>query len=197
MKLLLASGSETRRRMLADAGVPFEFQPSAADEDGAKAELLSAGADAVEIAAALAELKALSIAAGPEVLVLGSDQVLEQEDGSILSKAASREEAAAQLRALSGRTHRLHSAAALALSGSIAWTGMETAVLRMRELSAGFIDDYLDCEFAAVRYNVGIYRIEGPGVQLFDDIKGSHFAILGMPLLPLLAELRRRGLVTS
>ena len=197
MKLLLASGSETRRRMLADAGVPFEFQPSAADEDGAKAELLNAGASAVEIAAALAELKALSIAGGPDVLVLGSDQVLEQEDGSILSKAASREDGAAQLRALSGRTHRLHSAASLALGGSIVWTGMETAELRMRELSAGFFDDYLDCEFAAVRYNVGIYRIEGPGVQLFDDIKGSHFAILGMPLLPLLAELRRRGLVTS
>ena len=197
MRLLLASGSETRRRMLADAGVPFDFAPSAADEEAAKAELLRNGASAPEIARALAELKALSIEAAPDVLVLGSDQVLEQEDGSILSKAGSREEAADQLRALSGRTHRLHSAATLAAGDRSVWSGIETVELRMRALSEAFIQDYLEREFAAVRYNVGIYRIEGPGVQLFDDIQGSHFAILGMPLLPLIAELRRRGLMAS
>ena len=196
-RLLLASASATRRAMLENAGIDFEVRPAAADEAVAKRELTESGAGAREIAMALAELKALSIPPEPGLLVLGSDQVLELDDGTMLSKAASREEAAGQLRAFSGRAHWLHSAAVLAEHGEIVWRGAETATLRVRSLSEAFIQDYLDREYASVRYNVGVYRIEGPGVQLFDAIEGSHFAILGMPLLPLLAELRRRGLVTS
>ena len=196
-RLLLASGSETRRRMLADAGVAFEVQPSPADEEAAKRQLLAQGVGATDLALALSELKALAVAADPDVLVLGSDQVLELDDGSMLNKARSLEEAADQLRSMSGRPHRLQAAAALASAGELVWRGVETVHLRMRPLTETFISDYLAAEFSSVRYDVGVYRIEGPGVQLFDEIEGSHFAILGMPLLPLLGELRRRDVLAS
>ena len=197
MRLLLASGSAARRRMLEEAGVPFDWASPGADEAEAKARLVGVGAGAAAIAQHLAELKALSLPGGPDDLVLGSDQVLEQADGTILSKAGSRAEAAEQLRSLSGKEHRLHSAASLVQQGEAVWRGLETARLRMRSLSERFIASYLDREWEKVAGNVGVYRIEGPGVQLFEAVEGSHWAILGMPLLPILEELRHRGVVTS
>jgi septum formation protein len=196
MKLILASGSETRRRMLSAAGVPFESMVPDVDEEAVKAGLLGEGAGASAIASRLAELKALSVAALGD-LVLGSDQVLEREDGSILSKAKSQEDAAEQLSSLAGRSHQLHSAAVFAAGGQIVWRGMESVSLVMRRFSPAFLEQYLASEYEAVRFNVGAYRIEGMGAQLFDRIEGSHFAILGMPLIPLLAELRRRRVIAS
>ena len=193
MKLLLASGSATRRRMLADAGVPFEAALSAVDEDALKSRLI--GMPPQEIAQRLADAKARSLATDRRTLVLGSDQVLEQADGSILSKAETQGAGLAQLRGLAGRTHKLHSTASLVQDGTVIWRASETAWLSMRHLSDAEIGAYLKTEWPHVRYNVGLYRIEGPGVQLFESIEGSHFAILGMPLLPLLAELRRRGVI--
>jgi septum formation protein len=178
--------------MLEAAGVPHEAMAAAIDEDQAKAELRGLGAPA--LAEALACRKALSLAGD---LVLGADQTLEREDGSMLSKPRSREEAFAQLKSLSGRTHRLHSAAAVAAEGTIAWRLVETVELSVRPLSDAFLQAYLDSEYEAIRWSVGGYRIEGPGVQLFDRIHGSHFAILGLPLLPLLAYLRERGVMAS
>jgi septum formation protein len=192
VRLILASTSATRRRMLEAAGVPHEAMAAAIDEDQAKAELRGLGASA--LAEALACRKALSLAGD---LVLGADQTLEREDGSMLSKPRSREEAFAQLKSLSGRTHRLHSAAAVAAEGTIAWRLVETVELSVRPLSEAFLQAYLDSEYEAIRWSVGGYRIEGPGVQLFDRIHGSHFAILGLPLLPLLAYLRERGVMAS
>jgi septum formation protein len=183
--------------MLENAGVPFDWGSPQVDEEEAKKRLVAVGARAAEIARHLAELKALSLPGGPEDLVLGSDQVLEQADGTILSKARSRAEGAEQLRALSGKEHRLHSAASLVLGGGAVWRGMETATLRMRSLSDGFIETYLDREWETVGSNVGVYRIEGPGAQLFESVEGSHWAILGMPLLPLLEALRTQGVLTS
>lgn len=197
MRLLLASGSATRRRMLESAGVTFDWASPGADEEEAKKRLVAADAGAASIAQHLAELKALSLPGGPDDLVLGSDQVLEQADGSILSKAGSRAEAAEQLRALSGKTHRLHSAASLVQRGQAVWRGLETATLSMRSLSDDFIEAYLDKEWEAVGGSVGVYRIEGPGVQLFAGVEGSHWVVLGMPLLPLLEELRQQGVLTS
>jgi len=196
MRLLLASQSATRRTMLTQAGVPFEVVRSEFDEESAKAALIAEGRDAWQIAGGLAFLKAVS-AEDETALVLGSDQVLECADRSLLSKPRSREELAAQLRKLSGATHRLHTAAVLTQGGEQVWTATETVSLGMRSLSDRFIEDYLQREWQAVRWNVGGYRIEGMGAQLFERIEGSHFAILGLPLLPLLAELRRLGVLTS
>lgn len=183
--------------MLAAAGVKFEPATAEFDEEEAKAGLIDAGFEPRDLAEMLAELKARSVDAGPQALVLGADQVLEREDGSTLGKPASRDEALQQLRALSGRTHFLHSAAVIVEDGERVWGSTETAGLHMRRLSEAFLQDYLEREFDAVRFNVGGYRIEGPGVQLFDDIEGTHFAILGLPLLSLLAFLRERGLMAS
>ena len=195
MRLILASRSAARRSMLEAAGIPFEPVAADLDEAAAKAGLASAGFEPRDIAEELAQLKALSVAADEGDLVLGSDQVLERADGTMLSKPASRAEAAEQLRSLSGATHLLHAAAVVAEKGEGVWWCSETVELTMRPLGDRFLEAYLDREYEAIRWSVGGYRIEGPGVQLFERIVGSHFAILGMPLLPLLAYLRQRGLL--
>ncbi|TFI59534.1 Maf-like protein [Sphingomonas parva] len=193
MRLLLASKSSTRREMLARAGVPFDTAEASLDEEAAKAGLSGAGFDARGIAEELAQLKAISVTGVAGDLVLGSDQTLELPDGTMLSKPRSRDDAKTQLRALAGTTHRLHSAAVIAEAGVAAWWCCETVELSMRPLSEAFLEAYLDREYEHIRWSVGGYRVEGPGAQLFDRIEGSHFAVLGMPLLPLLAQLRERG----
>lgn len=197
MRLLLASKSTARRHLLEAAGVPFEPCDAPLDEEAAKAELRATGAGARALAAGLAERKALSVSADGSDLVLGADQTLECRDGSMLDKPASHEEAFAQLRALSGTVHRLHAAAAIVQAGAVRWRRTATVSLHVRPLGEEFLHAYLDSEYEAIRHNVGGYRIEGPGVQLFSRIEGSHFAIMGLPLLPLLDYLRRRGLLKN
>lgn len=197
MRLLLASQSATRKRMLEAAGVPFETVAAEVDEEAAKPGLALAGFDARATSEMLAELKAKSVKAAPGTLVLGCDQVLERWDGEMLNKPQSREDAFLQLRSLSGTTHQLHSAAAISEGGETVWRASETVALTMRSLSDAFLDAYLDEEYDAIRLSVGGYRIEGRGAQLFEAIDGSHFAILGLPLLPLLSYLRERGVLTA
>lgn len=197
MKLLLASKSAARLAMLEAAAVPFEAVEAELDEGAAKAGLWGAGFNAQGVAEELAQLKALSVTAGEGDLVLGSDQTLERDDGTLLGKPASREEARGQLLSLAGGTHRLHSAAVVVEGGEAVWWACESVELTMRPLGEPFLEDYLDREWERIRWSVGGYRIEGPGAQLFERIQGSHFAILGMPLLPLLAYLRERGLLLS
>lgn len=192
MKLLLASRSEARRRMLEAARVPFALAATPFDEDAAKASLGGVGARAT--AEALAEMKAASVVE-PDALVIGADQTLELADGAILGKPGSREELAAQLRAMRGATHRLHSAAVAMAAGAPVWRACESAAMTVRDFSEAFLADYLEAEYEAVRWNAGGYRIEGMGAQLFERIEGSHFAILGLPLLPLLDFLRARGML--
>jgi septum formation protein len=197
VRLLLASKSAARRAMLAAAGVPFGLVEAELEEEQAKGGLWGAGFDALGVAEELAQLKALSAPGSPGDLILGADQTLEREDGTMLSKPASRDEARGQLESLRGTTHKLHSAAVVAEDGSPVWWGRETVELTMRHFSDAFLEDYLEREWEAIRWNVGGYRIEGPGAQLFEKIEGSHFAILGLPLLPLLDWLRQRGVVMS
>lgn len=183
--------------MLEAAGVEFETAEAELDEAAAKGGLDAAGFDPRGISEELAQLKALSVQTSDDVLVLGSDQTLELDDGTMLSKPSSREEALAQLSSLSGRTHLLHSSAVIAQAGEAVWWHSETAEMTMRRLGADFLEDYLNREYEHVRWSVGGYRIEGMGAQLFERVEGSHFAILGMPLLPLLGYLRERGLLKS
>jgi septum formation protein len=196
MKLLLASQSETRRAMLEAAGVPFDTVPAPLDEEEAKAGLAAAGFEPRDMAEMLAEMKAKSVVAAG-ALVIGADQTLELEDGTLLGKPASRDEALGQLRRLSDSTHYLHSAAVIAENGERVWGETESVALDVRPLSETFLQAYLDAEYDAVRWNVGAYRVEGMGAQLFEEIDGSHFAVLGLPLLPLLAYLRERGVLAG
>ena len=195
MKLILASRSAARRRMLEAAGIAFEPVGSTLDETQAKVGLAQAGFEPRDFAEMLAEMKARGVEAAGDALVLGADQVLERDDGSTLSKPESRMEALDQLRSLSGKAHWLHSAAVLVQGGERLWGRTESVALRMRPLSDAFLDSYLDREYEEIRWTVGGYRIEGPGVQLFEAIEGSHFAILGLPLLPLLEALRDQGVL--
>jgi len=178
--------------MLEGAGIAFTGRAPELDEEEAKQTL--AGLAPVALAAALAERKARSVAMRePGALVLGSDSVIEL-DGERIDKPGP--QLGAVLRRLSGRTHRLHSAAALAQADQDPWLVTETATLSVRPLSDKFIADYVARDEEARRC-AGGYRIEGLGAQLFEKVEGSWFAILGLPLLPLLAELRNRGILTS
>lgn len=187
--IILASKSASRRAMLDAAGVPFEAVPAAVDERAVEAAL--GNAPAPDIALALAEAKALAVSA-PDRLVLGSDSLV-VVDGRRFDKPASREDAADHLRYFSGKAMELHSAAALVRDGVVVWRHAALARLQVRALSEEFIAAYLGAEWPEVSHCVGVFRIEGPGVQLFDAIVGDQFTVLGMPLLPLLGALRDLG----
>lgn len=190
--IVLASNSASRKAMLEAAGLAFEAIPADVDERALEAEM--AGAEPAEIAQALAAAKATAVVS--DRLVLGSDSLVEAA-GQRFDKPASREQAAEHLRFFSGKVMTLHSAAALAKDGHIIWVGSDFARLRVRDLSEEFIDAYLDAEWPAVSWCVGVFRIEGPGVQLFDSIMGDQFTVLGMPLLQVLGALREEGVLPS
>jgi len=191
MSLILASQSASRRMMLTAAGVQHEAIPAYLDEREIEAGL--AGAAAGEVALALARAKALAVSVErPEALVLGSDSLVEVAERRF-DKPASRENAAEHLRFFSGKAMHLHSAAALARNGKIVWEHDAMASLHVIEMSETFIAAYLDEEWPAVAGCVGVFRIEGRGVQLFKAIEGDHFTVMGMPLLPVLGALREAG----
>lgn len=173
--------------MLGAAGVDFEVEKPQVDEDELKLGLT----DPREIAGRLASAKAISVAGA---WVVGSDSVV-SSGGRLFSKPRDKKEAAKHLRLFSGERMQLTSAVALARGGTLDWSHVESATLQVRQLSDAFIADYLDAEWPEVGYTVGVFRLEGRGVQLFDHIEGDHFTILGMPLIPLLGALRERGLL--
>lgn len=194
MPLLLASSSAIRRSLLEQAGVAFAVVAPELDEGPITAK--HEGAD-FELALALAEAKAGEVAARhPDDWVIGGDSVISVE-GRRFAKPRDRDEAAEHLRFFSGRAMRLVSAVALARGSQVEWNHIADAVLNVRPLSEDFIAAYLDAEWPAVAPCVGVFRMEGRGVTLFDEVEGDHFTILGMPLLPLLGALRERGLAAS
>ena len=187
MTLILASTSAIRRQMLDAAGVAFEAVTPQVDEDELKMGL----SEPRDIAERLASAKAVSV---PGEWVVGSDSVV-SSGGRLFSKPRDLEEAAEHLHCFSGKPMILTSAVALACGGTLDWSHVESATLQVRTLSEQFIADYLDAEWPEVGYTVGVFRLEGRGVQLFERIDGDHFTILGMPLVPLLSALRERGIV--
>ena len=194
MRIVLASSSAIRRALLKQAGVGHEVVPPEVDEDPIQAA--HAGQD-FELALALAEAKAAQVSARhPDDWVIGGDSVISVE-GRRFAKPGSRDEAAEHLRFFSGRPMRLVSAVALARGGAVDWNHIADAVLHVRPLGEEFIQSYLDAEWPEVAYCVGVFRMEGAGVTLFDEVEGDHFTILGLPLLPLLGALRERGLMAS
>ncbi|TNC11395.1 septum formation protein Maf [Methylobacterium terricola] len=191
--LLLASTSPTRRGLLESAALAVETRAPGVDERAVEAA--SAGLSPLALAERLASAKAGAVAAqAPDRVVIGADQVLDL-DGTVFHKPADRAGAAAHLARLQGRTHALHSAVALAVDGTVAESFVVTARLTMRPLGEAGIAAYLDAAGPAVTGSVGAYQLEGVGIHLFDRIEGDHSTILGLPLLPLLARLRGRGLL--
>jgi nucleoside triphosphate pyrophosphatase len=191
--IVLASASQARIALLSAAGIDFTAMPAAIDERAVEAPLLAEGATPTAIAVALAEAKALAASAEmAEAVVIGADQTLDL-DGAVLTKPKSLAEARQQLARLSDRTHELQTAVAVACGGMVIWRHQVMSRLTMRRLSASFIDGYLARVGEAALTSVGAYQIEGAGIQLFDRIEGDYFAILGLPLLPLLKWLREAG----
>ena len=189
--LILASQSVSRQTMLEAAGIEFTAYPAHIDERALEAQL--SGATAPAIATALAQAKAMTISqANPGRLVLGSDSLVEVA-GRRFDKPANRHQAAEHLRFFSGRAMHLYSAAALVKDGESLWHEVSMAALHTIELSDEFIESYLTHEWPLVAGCVGVFRIEGRGVQLFERIDGDHFTVMGMPLLAVITALRKLG----
>lgn len=193
--LVLASASPARRQLLAAAGLAFDVVP--ADVDEAALKRRHAGTPAEDLAGTLAAAKAETVSRDrAEAVVIGADQVLAAED-ELLDKPVDRTAAAATLARLQGRTHALISAVVVARGGKIVWRHVATAALRMRALDTAQIDRYLARAGDDVLASVGAYRLEDIGVTLFERVEGDYFTILGLPLLPLLAELRRLDVIAD
>ena len=196
-RIVLASASAIRRTLLTNAGIPCIADPGAVDEDEIKLAMKKEGAAPSAVAETLAELKAMRVAPRHgNALVFGADQMLEC-NGIWFDKPADRDHAAAHLKALGGRTHRLISAVVCIRNGARVWHHTATASLTMRPLSPAFIEAYLDAAGPAVLKSVGAYQLEGLGAQLFSRIEGDYFTVLGLPLLPILAFLRGSNVIAE
>ena len=198
-ELILASGSAIRRQLLASAGVLFSVQPADVDEGDIRARMLSESdcGDAAHIAGVLARAKAEAVSVlQPHALVIGADQVLALGT-KLFDKPANMGEARETLDRLRGRTHELHSAVVLAQDGHAVWGTTAMAQLTMRPFSDAFLDSYMAHAGERICASVGAYELEGLGLQLFEAVSGDYFTILGLPMMPLLAELRARGAIAT
>lgn len=188
--LLLASTSRTRRNLLEGAGLTVETEAPGIDERAVEAE---GAPDPVTVASRLAREKALAVSRRhPDRLVIGADQTLELH-GQLFHKPADRAAAREQLSRLAGHTHMLHSSVAIARRGDCIETIHDSASLTMRSLGSEAVERYLETAGPSVLESVGCYQVEGLGIHLFDAVAGDHSTILGLPLRPLLASLRRLG----
>ena len=194
-RIVLASGSRFRKAILEAAGVSIDVIPAGIDERAVEETLHGSGASPEDVAQVLAEAKALDVSGkNPGRLVLGCDQTLSLGE-ELFHKPKDMEGARRHLLKLSGRTHQLNSAIVLARNGEAIWRHVGVASLTMRKLDPAFIGRHLARIGEAALGSVGAYQIEGEGVQLFEKIEGDHFTIVGLPLLPLLKELRELGAI--
>jgi septum formation protein len=196
-RLVLASASPTRQAMLRAAGVDFTIAPASLNEAALMHDLIAKGSDAIAIAAALAEQKAVMVSRrSPGETVLGADTVLALGP-DIIGKSHDLAALRALLLKLSGKIHHLISSAALARDGHVFWHHTVRTRMTVRNLSEDFVDAYLAREGEVLLGSVGGYHFEGLGAQLFESVEGDYFSVLGLPLLPVLAELRAQGLLET
>lgn len=197
MALVLASGSRIRAELLENAGLSIEIDPADIDERAVEEPLLKAGFSPEDLALVLAEAKANDVSERRQGdLVIGADQILAFE-GERHTKPENMEAARRQLLAFSGKTHELLSAVVISKDGEAVWRHVSIARLTMRDLSPAFVGHYLAQVGDIALSSVGAYQLEGPGVQLFEKIEGDYFTVLGLPLLPLLAELRKLNVLET
>lgn len=196
LPLILASASTSRQALLRNAGVSFESRPVRIDEEAIRAAMVDDGAKPRDIADTLAEFKARrGSRLNDAALILGADQILSL-DGSVFGKPVERDHAARQLSLLSGKTHHLYSAAVIYEGGEPVWRHVGVARMTMHNLTSSEIDLYLDRCWPDVASSVGAYHAEALGAQLFSQIAGDWFSVLGLPLLEVLSYLRLRGMLT-
>lgn len=196
LAVTLASGSTSRRTLLANAGIPAEAVRPGVDEEAAKAAFRAEGVAIADQALRLAELKAARVSMSRPGLVIGADQMLALGERAF-DKPRDMDEACAHLEALSGETHTLETAVTVFEDGRQVWHHLARPRLTVRPLSAAFIAQYLDAAGEGILSTVGAYQLEGIGSQIFSRIEGDYFSILGLPLLPLLDYLRTRGVIPA
>ncbi len=199
--IILASGSRARREILRAAGVSFTVETADVDEDAIRAALDNkdgtAALDPADVSEILAVAKAEAVSKlQPDAFVIGGDQVLAFGD-RILTKPKNEAAARVQIASFRGKVHVLHSAVALAHNGETLWSTVDTAEMHVRDFTDTFLDDYMRRAGRTVLDSVGAYLMEGLGIQLFERIDGDYFTVLGMPLMPLLRELRARKLILT
>ncbi|MEP4770076.1 MAG: Maf-like protein [Roseibium sp.] len=197
MPLVLASGSRIRAELLKNAGLEIDVDPARVDERAVEEPLLEAGFSPEDIASVLAEAKANDVSERrPDDLVIGADQILAFE-GERRTKPDDMEAARRQLLQFSGKTHELLSAVVISRNGEAIWRHVSTARLTMRDLSPEYVGHYLAAAGEDVLSSVGAYQLENIGIQLFEKIEGDYFTILGLPMLPLLGQLRALGVIEA
>lgn len=196
-EVILASASQSRAALLRQVGLYFSIISAEVDEESIKSAMTAEGAAHAQIAASLADTKACQISKEhPEALTIGADQILSAR-GMLYSKPVDLAEARRQLKELSGQEHELLTAVSVARAGRIIWRHTEISRLRMRVLTDAFIDDYLEAMGSAALSTVGCYQLERYGPLLFERISGDYYAILGLPLLPLLDVLRNHQVIAA
>jgi septum formation protein len=194
-RVILASTSASRAKILRNAGVAFDVVPAHVDEDAVKDSMRAAKQPHRAVADALAELKAQRVSSQhPQDFVIGADQVLSM-NGWLVSKSETMQDARNLLTGLRGKTHELYSAVVLAKGGSPIWRHVAKASMTMHNFSDDFLGRYLETGGEDLLSGVGCYQLENIGAQLFAHIDGDYFAILGLPLLPLLSALREQGVL--
>ena len=196
MRLILASGSAIRRQLMTDAGLDFEVIAKAVDEGAIKDSMLAEGARLRDIADALAEAKSMRVSRVEDGLVIGADQIMVM-DNQLFDKPKDRDEARERLLLMRGKTHHLIGAVVICENGQPVWRHMAKTTLTMRNFSDRFLDNYLEAEGELVTKSVGAYRFEGLGSQLFSNVEGDFFSILGLSLLPVMDYLRVRGAIAT
>ncbi len=195
LDIILASTSKIRGKILSDAGIKFAVLNSELDEEKAKNSLTKLSPRKISLE--LARLKAEKISGlHPKAMTIGADQVLGFEN-QIFNKPVSRADAEKQLSMLRNATHTLYSAVSCAIAGTEVWNNCSEARLTMRNFTREFLSSYLDGSPADYLSSVGAYKLEETGIQLFEKIEGDYFAILGLPILPLLGFLRQHGIIPS
>jgi len=196
MRVILASGSAIRRKLMTDAGLDFEVITKPVDEGAIKESMLAESARLRDIADALAEAKSMRVSRVEDGLVIGADQIMVMDD-QLFDKPKDIDEARERLKLMRGKTHYLMGAVVICENGVAVWRHMAKTKLTMREFSDAFLEDYLEKEGEQVTKSVGAYRFEGLGAQLFSHVDGDFFSILGLSLLPVMDYLRTRGSVPS
>jgi septum formation protein len=193
--IILASKSSYRATLLSNAGVNFETETATIDERDIEAPLVQSGLGGADIAEVLSVAKATDVSErNPGAWVIGSDQTLTFE-GEMLHKPETLDDALRRLLAFSGKSHELNSAVAIVRDGSVEWTYNEVSIITFRKLDPGFVGRHVSAVGEKILTSVGAYQIEGHGVQLFEKIEGDFFSIMGLPLLPLLKQLRNLELL--
>lgn len=195
MRVILASGSAIRRKLMIDAGLDFEVIVKPVDESAIKDAMLAEGSRLRDIADALAEAKSMRVSRIESGLVIGADQIMVM-DNQLFDKPKDIDEARARLKLMRGKTHFLIGAVVICEGGVPVWRHMAKTKLTMRDFSDDFLEDYLEREGELVTKSVGAYRFEGLGSQLFSDVEGDFFSILGLSLLPVMDYLRIRGAIS-